>query len=414
MDSAIGRRAPLASMLFKSSLRTLGALWALAATAAAQEVRLTGRVLEKVLNKPVPGAVVRLAGIPSVVDTTGPDGRFLLQRSSNAVLRPGPGTDVVLLSGSRDALGRLPNPAASPWLTTFALGNLHVTHIAPGMKLAAAAEAVEIACPGLASKTVVTAAPQQDLGDITLDYPARKIGVGAPPPYGSHHVFDGTRKTLDAEWEHWMGTYRTRNNLAPTPITWMFVEDPVDSGMTMRTCCRLQWGDEDMVTKRKYRDFQAHVEFNFLSAPRVGGTHPGPANSGVYLQSLYEVQIKDDYGKATLGNHDAGAILNEFAAPVNLGKPRGQWQAYDITFRAARFNASGIRTERARLTMHWNGTKVHTNRETANEHAVGISSDPLSDGPKGFKLQSEGHDVRFRNVWIKELDLTTADTDFGY
>ena len=64
--------------------------------------------------------------------------------------------------------------------------------------------------------------------------------------------------------------------------------------------------------------------------------------------------------------------------------------------------------------MHWNGTLVHRDRETANEHNTGVSSDSLTDGPKGLKLQSEGHDVRFRNVWIKELDLALPDTDLGY
>jgi hypothetical protein len=183
--------------------------------------------------------------------------------------------------------------------------------------------------------------------------------------------------------------------------------------MTMRTCCRVQWGDEDLVTKRKFKDYQLHVEFNLVSPPRVGGGNPGPANSGIYLQSLYEIQIKDDFGKAVLGDHDEGAILNEFAAPKNEGRPRGAWQAYDITYRAARFTG-GTRSEKARLTLFWNGKLVHEDKQTANEHAVGISSDSLTEAPRGLKLQNEGHDVRFRNVWIKELDLKTPDTRAGY
>jgi hypothetical protein len=400
-----------------------GLILALGASAApAQEVNLTGRILEKAMRKPVPGAMVRLAGDPSVSFLTGPDGRFRLIRVPNGAKPPRLSPAPEAAAESRDALGRAPLTGFAAWARKFALpGNPYATSSGPSDPQAAAkasappgsgAAAVEISRTGLLSRTVEAAETIQELGDIALDYPARKVGVGTPPPYGSFHVFDGTRATLDAEWEHWMGTYRTRNNLGPTPITWTFVEDPVDPGMTMRTCCRVQWGDEDLVTKRKFRDFQAHVEFNLVSAPRTG-TAAGPANSGVYLQSLYEIQIKDDYGVSPLGNHDAGAILNEFAAPENLGKPRGQWQAYDITFRAARFK-DGVRTEKARLTLHWNGKKVHTNRETANEHNVGVSSDPLTDGPHCFKLQSEGHDVRFRNVWIKELDIVATDTDFGY
>ncbi|MEM7559426.1 MAG: DUF1080 domain-containing protein, partial [Planctomycetota bacterium] len=30
----------------------------------------------------------------------------------------------------------------------------------------------------------------------------------------------------------------------------------------------------------------------------------------------------------------------------------------------------------------------------------------------GLKLQDEGHDVRYRNIWIQETDFAEADTDF--
>jgi hypothetical protein len=36
----------------------------------------------------------------------------------------------------------------------------------------------------------------------------------------------------------------------------------------------------------------------------------------------------------------------------------------------------------------------------------------LTDRPGGIKLQAEGHEVLYRNVWIEALDLAEADTDF--
>ncbi|KAB2660188.1 MAG: DUF1080 domain-containing protein, partial [Verrucomicrobia bacterium] len=36
----------------------------------------------------------------------------------------------------------------------------------------------------------------------------------------------------------------------------------------------------------------------------------------------------------------------------------------------------------------------------------------IKDTPGGLKLQCEGHDVRYRNAWIQEVNLKTADTDF--
>ena len=35
----------------------------------------------------------------------------------------------------------------------------------------------------------------------------------------------------------------------------------------------------------------------------------------------------------------------------------------------------------------------------------------ITDVPGGLKLQCEGHDVRYRNTWIRELDLDGPNTD---
>jgi hypothetical protein len=393
-----------------------------AAPVQAQGLSLKGRVLDRAVRKPVPGATVRLISRTGPAAMTDDQGRFALDADVSAARVPPPLGELPTPPGRRTISPVPAWEASGAWrdaagrIRAWGLPALGVksgpgTNGSPAaLAKAAAAESLEIACPGLVTRRVPIARDTADLGDIVLDYPPRRFDVGVKPIYGSVVLFDGTRARMDAEWEMWMGTYRKANGLGPTPLAWKFVADPVDSGMAMQTCCRAQWGDEDLVTKRKFRDFQLHVEFN-LVAPRAGTTDP--ANSGVYLQSLYEIQIKDDYGLAKLGSHDMAGILNETAAPANLCRPKGKWQAYDITFRAARFQG-GTRTEKARVTLYWNGKLVHKDKETANEHSTGISSDSLSDGPHGLKLQSEGHDVRFRNVWIKELDLEAPTSDVGY
>jgi hypothetical protein len=391
-------------------------------------VSIQGRVLERATLKPVPGAAVRLPDRPGLSAVTDAKGVFKIGAPASAVRVPGPLREFPThperrafmaggFSWTDPASGR--NAAGRGGQVSYALPKATPVAAAKTAAEAAAAEpnaaapaTLEASCPGLVTRQVPVPGDTADLGDIILDYPPRKLDTGVKPIYGAIPLFDGRRATLDAEWEHWMGTYRIQNGLKPTPITWEFTGDPVDSGMTMRTCCRIQWGDEDLITKRKFRDFQLHVEFNLVSAPRTGAG-AGPANSGVQLQTFYEIQIKDDYGMAVLGNHDAGAILNETAAPENVGRARGAWQAYDITYRAARFK-NGARSEKARLTLYWNGKLTHRDKETANEHGPGVSGDSLVDAPKGLKLQSEGHDVRFRNVWIKELDLAVPNTDLGY
>ncbi|RYD28086.1 MAG: DUF1080 domain-containing protein, partial [Verrucomicrobiaceae bacterium] len=167
-----------------------------------------------------------------------------------------------------------------------------------------------------------------------------------------------------------------------------------------------KYGAADIVTKKEYRDFRLHIEFCVM---KPGG------NSGVYLQNRYEIQIKD--GDKT--KHGLGAVINETESPYAAYNGLGKWNSYDLVFRAARFK-DGKRVEPAMVTMYFNGKKVHSN-QTINQVWGGPRSGidggndggkGITDVPGGLKLQCEGHDVRYRNAWIKELDLEKADTDF--
>jgi hypothetical protein len=139
-------------------------------------------------------------------------------------------------------------------------------------------------------------------------------------------------------------------------------------------------------------------------------------NSGVYLQNRYEIQVLD----GDKGKHGMAAVINEVANP----KPEayngtGKWNAYDIVFRAARFT-DGKMVEKPLVSIYFNGQKIHTN-VTINQVWGGPRSGldggndggkGITDQPGGLKLQCEGHDVRYRHTWIKELNLEKPDTDF--
>lgn len=235
---------------------------------------------------------------------------------------------------------------------------------------------------------------------------AETTGIGAKPIEGAEVIFDGTREMLDAKWTYWEGP----RFASALPIKWKIVEDPVDGGTAMKTDDPLaqgKFGAADIVTIKEYRDFRLHIEF---LVNNKGG------NSGVYLQNRYEIQIKD--GDKT--KHGIGAVINEKEAPYEVYKGMGQWNSYDIVFRAARFGEDGKMTEKPRVTMYFNGVKVHE-EVTINQVWGGPNSGidggndggkGITDRPGGLKLQCEGHDVRYRNIWIKELDLGDKGTDF--
>ncbi len=232
------------------------------------------------------------------------------------------------------------------------------------------------------------------------------IGVGAKPIPGAETIFDGSRQMLDEKWTYWKGP-RFASSL---PIKWQVVDDPVNGGQAISSYEPAadggKYGAADIVTKKPYRDFRLHVEFLVM---KPGG------NSGVYLQNRYEIQIFD--GNKT--THGMAAIINEEAAPYDVYNGAGKWNAYDITFRAARFKDNKL-VEHPMVSVFFNGKKVHdraTIRQVWGGPNSGIDGGNddgrgITDSPQGLKLQSEGHDVRFRNIWIKELTLKDANTDF--
>lgn len=232
------------------------------------------------------------------------------------------------------------------------------------------------------------------------------VGVGAVPLPGADVIIDGSRKMLDEKWTYWEGP-RFSSSL---PIKWKIVDDPVDGGTVVMTddpaAAGGKYGTADIVTKTAYRDFRLHIEF-WIAKTR--------GNSGVYLQNRYEIQVLD--GDQT--KHGMAAVINETESPYHAYNGTGKWNAYDINFRAARF-VDGKRTEKARVSMYFNGKKVHDNVEITKvwggpNSGVDGGNDGgngITDSPQGLKLQCEGHDVRYRNAWIKEIDLKKADTNF--
>ena len=232
------------------------------------------------------------------------------------------------------------------------------------------------------------------------------VGVGTLPIEGAELLLDGSRASLDANWEYWEGP-RFNSGM---PIKWLDADDPVEGGPVISAndpaAAGGKYGAADIVTKKKYGDKRVHVEFLITTE---GG------NSGVYLQNRYEIQILD----GDKSKHGMAAVINETESPYHAYNGLGKWNAYDINFKAARFK-EGVLVEKPRATVYFNGLKVHTNQiinkvwggansglDGGNDNGFGIT-----DQPGGLKLQAEGHDVRYRNVWIKEQDLGVGDTDF--
>lgn len=161
-------------------------------------------------------------------------------------------------------------------------------------------------------------------------------------------------------------------------------------------------GSGDIVTKQPFGDAQIHIEWQ--SPTPSHGTDQEPGNSGVYLQSLYEIQVLESYNNKTYADGQAGAIYCQYPPLVNPSRVPGEWQTYDILFHGPRFDDSRNLTRLATITLLFNGVLAQD-----EAHPTGptdyMKRPPYKPGPDKLPLllQDHGQPVRYRNIWIRPL-----------
>jgi hypothetical protein len=161
-------------------------------------------------------------------------------------------------------------------------------------------------------------------------------------------------------------------------------------------------GTGDIITRQSFGDCQLHVEW--ATPAEVKGEGQGRGNSGVYLQDEYEIQVLDSYNNKTYYHGQAGSIYGQHAPLVNASRKPGEWQVYDIIFRAPRFDEGGKLSRPGIVTVLHNGVLVQDHAEilgsTRRAGAPKYTARPLK---QPLSLQDHGSPVRYRNIWIREL-----------
>jgi hypothetical protein len=205
---------------------------------------------------------------------------------------------------------------------------------------------------------------------------------GSPsPPSDAIVLFDG--RSLDA-WRS--------SDSASVPARWR-----VENGYFEVTP-----GAGGIQTKQGFGDVQLHAEW---ASPAPGsGEGQDRGNSGVFLMGRYEVQVLDSYRSTTYPDGQAAAIYGQFPPLVNASRAPGEWQTYDIVFRAPRFAPDGSLASPARMTVLHNGILVHDAVEltgpTAHQRRPPYER---HEDRLPISLQDHGHRVRFRNIWLRAL-----------
>ncbi len=166
-------------------------------------------------------------------------------------------------------------------------------------------------------------------------------------------------------------------------------------------------GVGDIYSREKFGSAQIHVEFNVPHMPEHTGQMRG--NSGVYVQSCFEIQILDSHNNPTYPNGSCGAVYG-FAPPlVNASRAPGEWQSYDIVYRAPMCDAAGAVTSPGSITVLHNDVLVQ-NGLKIDKKGPGCRPATACE-PAGLQLQDHSGFpnapvtvMRFRNIWARRLE----------
>ncbi len=161
----------------------------------------------------------------------------------------------------------------------------------------------------------------------------------------------------------------------------------------------------DIYTTESFGSIQLHLEF---AAPKeVKGESQGRGNSGVFLMSNYEIQVLDNYDNPTYPDGTVGGIYGQYPPLANaIGKP-GEWNSYDIVWEAPKFDGDSV-SRPSFVTVLLNNIVLHnrkkllgsTGHKTLAEYQKHRDAEPL-------QLQDHGDLVRFRNIWIRPIQIST-------
>ena len=218
-----------------------------------------------------------------------------------------------------------------------------------------------------------------------IDRPRPKVvepgKTAAHPPADAIVLFDGT------DLEAWAGTKD------PEP-KWKIENGYVEVTPT-----------GDIKTKQAFGDMQLHIEWASPSPPQDDSQHRG--NSGIFIMDRYEVQVLDCFNNKTYADGQAGGVYGQYPPLVNACRRPGEWQTYDIIFKAPRFKDGEV-AQPAYITVVHNGV-VTLNNARILGGTTHKKIAPYKEHPPKAPIRLQDHKdkqkVRYRNIWVRELGL---------
>ncbi|MCC6443536.1 MAG: DUF1080 domain-containing protein [Armatimonadetes bacterium] len=237
---------------------------------------------------------------------------------------------------------------------------------------------------------------------------AKNIGYGDTPtlPGTPYHVHDGNRPQPKVV------TPGATAGEAPSDAVALFDGKDLSGWKSAAGEGEAKWkvengymevapGTGDIRTKEEFGDCQLHLEFATPSV--VKGESQGRGNSGVFLMGLYEIQVLDCYDNLTYPDGSTASIYGEYPPLVNACRKPGEWQSYDILWKAPCFEGDNLLSP-ALVTVLFNGIVVHHAAQPIGPTGHRNLAEYFPHPPVGpLKLQDHGDLVRYRNIWYRPL-----------
>lgn len=119
--------------------------------------------------------------------------------------------------------------------------------------------------------------------------------------------------------------------------------------------------------------------------------------------------ILDSYENETYYDGQAGAIYKQTPPLANAMRAPGQWNYYDVFWTAPRFNEDGSLKSPAYITAVHNGVLILNHFELKGDTPFNRPPKYEKHSEKGpLSLQDHGNPMRFRNIWVREIDRSKA------
>ncbi len=157
-----------------------------------------------------------------------------------------------------------------------------------------------------------------------------------------------------------------------------------------------------LTTKEHFRDCQIHLEFRVPAGREIMGQKGG--NSGIFIMGKYEIQVGESHTNVTYPDGQAGAVYGQTPPLVNPATPQGEWQSYDIIFKAP-VSKDGKVVTPAEVTVLFNGVAVQAGFriQGPTKHKT-TTSYPENHPEKGpIFLQWHKDPIEYRNIWVRPL-----------